>query len=93
MDVEDVLIGAIQKWGLKKQSNILIEEMSELTKEVCKQARKSDDFKYTYPMIEEIADVQIMIAQMIEGMDCGERDTYRSVFAKKLIRLEEKIKG
>ena len=93
MDIEDVLRGAIKKWGLKKQSNILIEEMSELTKEVCKQARKSDEFQYTYPMMEEIADVNIMISQMIKGMTDEEMRVYSSLYAKKILRLENKIKG
>ena len=54
-------------YGLKSQSLIAIEEMSELTKELCKDNRGYDRDK---DIIEELADVSIMIEQLINLYDC-----------------------
>lgn len=54
-------------YGFSHQANILIEEMSELTKELCKYNRaitvveKQEICEHIY---EEIADVEIMLEQM-----------------------------
>lgn len=54
-------------YGLDSQSLIAIEEMSELTKELCKDQRGYDRNK---DIIEELADVSIMIEQLIALYDC-----------------------
>ena len=55
-------------YGREHQVLIAIEEMSELTKELCKYFRRFDRKK---EIIEEVADVQIMLEQLIElfGID------------------------
>lgn len=54
-------------YGIDSQSLIAIEEMSELTKELCKDQRGYDRNK---GIIEELADVSIMIEQLIALYDC-----------------------
>ncbi len=53
--------------GIKTQTNQLIEEMSELTQALCKRNRgiKSN-------IVEELADVRLVLNQMIYLMDCEE---------------------
>lgn len=50
-------------YGRESQVLIAIEEMSELTKELCKYYRRYDCKK---EIIEEVADAQIMLEQIIE---------------------------
>lgn len=50
-------------YGREHQVLIAIEEMSELTKELCKYFRRYDRKK---EIIEEVADAQIMLEQIIE---------------------------
>ena len=50
-------------YGKEHQVLIAIEEMSELTKELCKYFRRYDRKK---EIIEEVADAQIMLEQLIE---------------------------
>lgn len=64
---EDFYKLAIEKWGYDAQSLMCIEEMSELTKALCKYKRygyenAGDEIKYN--ILEEIADVYNMIDQM-----------------------------
>lgn len=48
-------------YGMENQLPIVIEEMSELTKEICKHIRGNDNL---LDLIEEAADVQIMVEQL-----------------------------
>lgn len=50
-----------EHYGLGNQLPIAIEEMSELTKEICKYIRENDNLN---DLVEEIADVQIMVEQL-----------------------------
>ena len=52
---------AIRKWGVDKQCLKAIEEMSELTKELCKIGIGQGD---TEALADEIADVTIMLEQL-----------------------------
>lgn len=56
-----VLNLAIIRYGPAAQLDMVIEEMSELTKEICKRKRGSDN---RFELIDEIADVLIMIEQL-----------------------------
>ena len=51
-----------EHYGMRNQLPIAIEEMSELTKEICKYIRGNDNLN---DLVEEIADVQIMVRQLI----------------------------
>ena len=84
----DVLRAAIEFYGVESQLKMLLEEMSELQKEVCKHWRGEDN---TAHIAEEIADVEIMLEQMKMIFDLN-----ASVFwhrKAKLIRLEERIRA
>ena len=58
---------ALNKWGAEAQTLMVFEEMSELQKELCKHARGKDNRE---AIAEEIADVQIMLEQMMILHDC-----------------------
>ena len=63
-----------------------IEEMSELAKELCKRCRGRDNVE---AIAEEIADVEIMLQQMVMMFDCaGQVETFRRY---KLERLAERL--
>ena len=58
----------LKEWGIEAQSRMAIEEMSELTKEICKLERHKNDpekkKETTQHLIEEIADVLIVTEQL-----------------------------
>lgn len=56
-----ILQRAITKWGEEAQTKMVLEEMSELQKEICKRWRGKDN---TREIAEEIADVEIMLDQL-----------------------------
>ncbi len=55
-----ILKSAIDKYGVDMQLNVAIEELSELTKELCKYKR---GYKNQNEIAEEIADVYITLKQ------------------------------
>jgi len=56
---------ALSTWGIGSQLMMAIEEMSELTKEICKYERfQEKEHNYRENIKEEIADVLIMIEQL-----------------------------
>ena len=81
-----VLSKALETYGAEAQTLMVFEEMSELQKELSKHARGKDN---TMEIAEEIADVQIMLEQMIILHDCA--DAVKGFRIAKLIRLAEKL--
>lgn len=82
-----ILINAVNTFGKKHQEDVAIEEMSELTKAIIKHRR------YNTPetkenVLEEIADVMIMICQLtvIHGFDVN-------VVYEKINRLKQRMEG
>lgn len=80
---------AIAVYGKSLQKQVAIEEMAELTKEICKDFRGKGNKDN---IIEEIADVDIMLRQLmiiynIEPSELHDAET------NKLIRLSERLKG
>lgn len=59
---EEIYNIALDTYGADAQTLMVFEEMSELQKELCKWARGADNRE---AIAEEIADVQIMLEQMI----------------------------
>ena len=59
----NILKSALDKWGDNMQTDILIEEMSELTKAIIKTRRAHCPYK-SFPIIEEMADVLICLEQL-----------------------------
>lgn len=84
---QHVLSAAIKKYGAASQTLMLFEEMSELQKELCKKARGRCNIDQ---IAEEIADVQIMLDQMILLHGCREKvNQYRQF---KILRLMNRMK-
>lgn len=52
---------AIDKWGVNGQLTVAVEELSELTKEICKMLRNIGNIN---DLAEEVADVEIMCEQL-----------------------------
>lgn len=82
----DVYEHALDRWGVKAQLQMCIEEMSELTKELCKNFRGAENRD---EIAEEIADVTIVLeqARLIFGINdqvCKQMDS-------KVRRLAEKL--
>lgn len=86
-EVTDTYKQAIETYGVRAQKLMAIEEMSELTKEICKDFRGKLNREN---LIEEMADVLIMLDQMlilykISGEEVG------LVRVKKVERLKERL--
>ena len=79
---------ALRRWGPEAQMLMAFEEMSELQKELCKAARGKQN---KAEIAEEIADVQIMLGQMILLHDCA--DEVEEQKARKLERLEGRLQN
>ena len=79
---------ALNKWGKENQTRMMFEEMAELQKELCKEARGEDN---TDAIAEEIADVKIMLEQMMILHGC--KDMVEMQMKRKLQRLKERLEG
>ena len=77
---------ALSKWGHIAQTIIAFEEMAELQKELSKNLRGSNNVD---AIAEEIADVEIMLAQMKLLHNC--RTMVETVKAAKIKRLAERL--
>ena len=94
--IKEISQEALDFWGYERQSNMLIEEMAELIKALCKYKRfnyEQADPAIKANVLEEIADVHNMIEQI--EMYFGEKEI-ASIRLEKLIRTKkriEKLKG
>ncbi len=88
MNPTEIFSAALETYGAEAQTLMVMEEMSELTKELCKHARGADN---TDAIAEEIADVHIMLRQMEILYDCADRIWWW--YREKLARLEDRIKS
>lgn len=79
---------AIKTYGEDLQKQVAIEEMAELTKEICKDFRGKGDREH---IIEEMADVAIMFEQLMIMYNISEIEL-TTVTSNKLIRLEERLR-
>ena len=71
----------------EKQINICIEEMSELTKALCKHTRGNTDIEN---IKEEIADVHIMLMQMLMLFEIDEEE-FLKIVDYKINRTKERL--
>jgi NTP pyrophosphatase (non-canonical NTP hydrolase) len=76
-------------YGIESQIRQSIEEMAELTQALCKQI-KNKCSQPSLNVIEELADVSIMIGQLIYLFGCG--DQVENVMKIKLNRQLERVK-
>lgn len=84
----EILRQAVETYGADAQQKMLLEEMSELQKEICKHWRGRDNVGN---IAEEIADVEIMLDQMQILFECS--DAVSAFRAAKLDRLRRRIEG
>lgn len=81
---------AVEKWGVVSQIHMCSEEMSELNKELMKVIREGESESRITSIVDEIADVMIMIEQMVFCFDIRDEVIARKEF--KLARLEGLVK-
>ncbi len=84
----DVYKIAIEKYGVNAQLDMVIEEMSELTKEICKKKRGKDNHD---EIVEEMADVYIMLEQLKTICGIWDIEIIKQMELKTK-RLEERLK-
>lgn len=77
---------AIYAWGAENQEKMVVEEMSELTKEICKHWRGRDNLD---AIADEIADVTIMLEQL--RLIYNLNDAVRAHMDKKILRLQDRL--
>lgn len=88
----EILEAALETYGAEAQTRMLFEEMAELQKAMCKYARAEDERRKKLSrenIAEEIADVQIMLEQMILLHDCEEQ--VRDCRTLKIFRLGSRL--
>ena len=78
---------AIATYGKDMQLTVAVEELSELIKEICKSKRGADNRD---AIIEEMADCEIMLAQMQIIFDISAEEIGDTMIAK-LNRLEKRL--
>lgn len=78
---------AIKTYGEHAQKLMAIEEMSELTKEICKDFRGQLDREH---LIEELTDVTITIDQLIMMYEISSKEM-RQMCERKMNRLKERM--
>lgn len=90
MEATEIYKRMIEKFGKEAQTIVAIEELSELQKELCKHLRylKNGLLRDISPIVEEIADVKIMLEQLELIFDCDLLVIQE--MAKKLQRTEER---
>ena len=87
-DRKKVYQAALRKWGVDLQTMMAVEEMSELTKEICKIKRGKMDLD---ALADEIADVTIMLEQL-RGI-YGLNDAVYDHMDAKILRLQSRVGG
>ena len=88
MTNREILENALMTYGAKAQILMVMEEMAELQKELCKNIRGKANVAN---IAEEIADVQIMLEQMTLLYHCEQAVEANREY--KLMRLENRIEA
>lgn len=86
--IETVIQKAIETYGADLQKQVAIEEMAELTKEICKDFRGKANREN---IIEQIAGVQIMLYQLMAMYNISDTELAITL-GLKITRLDERLK-
>ena len=86
-EVIDTYKKAIKTYGEKAQKLMAIEEMSELTKEICKDFRGKLNREH---LVEELADVTITIDQLMIMYEISGKEI-QQMCERKMERLKERL--
>ena len=81
------MLNALKRYGVDAQDDIAIEEMSGLTKAIIKN-RRYKTFATLENLYEELADVYIMLEQIMMSLD---KDRVQSYVNSKLERFNERL--
>ncbi len=85
--INPVLKRALQTWGEQPQMMMVVEEMSELMKEILKNINRKKD--NVAQIVEETADVEIMLEQLKENYHIAEKvEAYK---ADKIKLIEQRL--
>lgn len=87
MNKEKIYKAAIHTFGKREQKLMAIEEMSELTKEICKDFRQRNNREC---ILDEITDVSIMLEQLIMIYDFKPNELSKQK-QMKLLRLQRTV--
>ncbi len=87
--MNETLLKAIKTFGIDAQLDMVVEEMSELTKEICKKKRGKDN---RVEIIEEIADVYIMLEQLKIICNISQKEI-QNIAEVKVKRLNERLEN
>lgn len=87
-EAKDIYRTALDKWGAAAQILMVMEEMAELQKELCKNCRGRENASC---IAEEIADVEIMLEQMKLLFEVDE--LVKEFKGVKLRRLKARLEG
>lgn len=82
----EIFYKAINTWGTEAQSKMVLEEMAELQKEICKMWRGKDN---NASIAEEIADVEITLDQL--KLMLGVEIVVARYRQEKLLRLGQRL--
>ncbi|MBW1666737.1 MAG: hypothetical protein JRJ66_01560 [Deltaproteobacteria bacterium] len=84
---------AVRRWGASFQLDMAIEEASELIFAICKLKRRRDDslVAMRHDIIEEMADVDIMLQQLKVILGVSDEE-YLYIKKSKLRRLRSRLK-
>ena len=86
-EITDTYKQAIEEYGVRAQKLMAIEEMSELTKEICKDFRGKLNREH---LVEELADVTITIDQLMIMYEIS-GDEIEQMRERKIERLKERM--
>lgn len=89
---DEIILRAIETYGVKNQEDIAIEEMSELIKAILKNRRYSS-LETRENIREEIADVMIMLAQLISIYAVPGETIILDTITEKLNRLDKRLRA
>lgn len=87
LSINDIYKLAIDTYGSENQLNLAIEEMAELIQAINKTRRYPESLKARDNVAEEIADVFIMLEQLILIYDCDELvDNIKELKVRRLLK-------
>ena len=89
----DLAAHIMRHYGAESQKDILIEECAELIQAVEKTRRCESKPEFTADMIEEMADVQIMLWEFASLLNVFWKECYENTIAHKLRRQIERIES
>lgn len=86
---EKIFKQALEKWGEPAQLIVACEELAELIQAITKHLRHNDGTSVSYNLVEECADAQLVIDQILYMFDIG--GPFEDIYKQKMNRLKKTI--